>query len=569
MIRFREVSFSYQKPPEWVIRQANFEIPPGRFCLVCGASGSGKSTLLRLINGLVPHFSGGYVEGEIAVQGVNPIQAGPAQMSRRVGFVFQDPETQFILDNVEDEIAFNLENAAVPPAEISQRIQEVLQAIGIEHLRHRRLASFSGGEKQKVAIATVLSLTPSILILDEPTSQLDGQSAEEILTLIQHLARQRELTILLAEHRLDRLLHFADMLVYLPGDGRPIQSGDPRRVLLEMEIAPPVVQLAKRLGYHPLPLSIAEGRQMIHALGLDRLDHHHSQNREQESSSESSYPLLSVEEVSVAYGTKPVLSKVNFQLFPSQLTCLMGHNGAGKTTLLRAILGLVSLRQGTIRLQGKDLAAVPTHERSRYIGYLPQDPNALLFAETVQEELMLTLRNHGLAEDPERVNELLQKLGLSASGGRYPRDLSVGERQRVALGAILITQPPLLLLDEPTRGLDEKAKAELGDLLRTLKEKGKTILVVTHDVEFMLKIADQLLVLKEGELIGDGFPPEVLRTTAIRPAQLLQLFPQQNFSGLEQVLAAIDEVWYRRHDKNGPQPALVFRSDGNKPRPPE
>lgn len=567
MIRFHKVSFRYAQSGQWVIQGANFEIPQGSFCLVCGASGSGKSTLLRLINGLVPHFSGGTVEGRVEVNGLNPIQAGPAQMSRIVGFVFQDPETQFILDNVEDEMAFNLENAAIPPQEIARRIEETLQALGIQHLRRRRLGDLSGGEKQKVAIATVLSLAPAILVLDEPTSQLDGQSAEEILTLIQTLARQRQMTIVVAEHRLDRLLHFADRLIYLPACGQSPQVGEPQQILPLMEAVPPVVQLGKRLGVHPLPLNVTEGRQMLQSLGLDRINHRGLSLATNPTGSQSMPPILSVERVSVSYGKTQVLSEVSLSLFPAQITCLMGANGAGKTTLLRAMLGLVPLQQGRIWLQSTDITNLPTWQRSRTIGYLPQDPNALLFSETVLEECLLTLRNHGLPAAQGKVTQVLDQLGLLEYAQRYPRDLSVGERQRVALGAILITEPQVILLDEPTRGLDERAKARLGELLGALKAKGVATLVVTHDVEFVLSLADRVCLLKEGKIVADGSPHAVLRQAALPPAQILQLFPDHNFRLVDEVWEAIGEVWSHTPGKNDHQVAPVCHNDGNKPPP--
>jgi energy-coupling factor transport system ATP-binding protein len=565
MIRFHNVSFSYSPAQRWVIRGANFALPPGIFCLVCGASGSGKSTLLRLINGLVPHFSGGIVEGEIDVQGVNPIQVGPQQMSRQVGFVFQDPETQFILDRVEDEIAFNLENAAIPAPQIAQRITDTLQALGILHLRQRRLESLSGGEKQKVAIATVLSLAPSVLVLDEPTSQLDGHSAEEILTLVQNLARQRKLTIVIAEHRLDRLLHFTDYLVYLPGKEQPPLAGDPRQVLLQMESVPPVVQLGKRLGVQPLPLSVAEGRQMLQNVGMDRLAHRSSFSQSWLTNRESRQAVLSLEKLRVVFGKTQALSLVSLQLYASQILCVMGSNGAGKTTLLRAILGLAPLQEGRIQLLSEDITALSTWKRSRLIGYLPQDPNALLFSETVLEELLLTLRNHALPEDAEKAGSLLEKLGLATHADRYPRDLSVGERQRVALGAILVTQPLVLLLDEPTRGLDERAKSRLSDLLRDFRDRGMAILVVTHDVEFMLNLADRLVILENGRLIADGAPAEVLLASKLPPAQILQLFPNQGFRSIDEVWQAMGEALSRMPDKNDHQALLVCHSDDNRP----
>lgn len=565
MIRFHNVSFSYSAGQRWVIRGANFAIPPGSFCLVCGASGSGKSTFLRLINGLVPHFSGGVVEGEIDVEGVNPIQVGAEQMSRRVGFVFQDPETQFILDRVEDEIAFNLENAALPAPEIAQRITDTLQALNILHLRQRRLESLSGGEIQKVAIATVLSLAPSILVLDEPTSQLDGQSAEDILTLVQNLAQQRKFTIVIAEHRLDRLLHLTDYLVYLPGEEQPPLAGDPRQILVQMETVPPVVQLGKRLGVRPLPLSVAEGRQMLEDLGLDHLARRSNLSQSWLTNGESAQAVLSLEKVSVIFGKTQALSRVSLQLYASQILCMMGSNGAGKTTLLRAILGLAPLQEGRIQLLSEDITAFPTWKRSRLIGYLPQNPNALLFSETVLEELLLTLHNHALPETVEKAVSLLEKLGLATHANRYPRDLSVGERQRVALGAILITQPLVLLLDEPTRGLDERAKSGLSDLLCDFRNRGMAILVVTHDVEFMLTLADRLCILENGRLVADGLPAQVLQASDMPLAQILQLFPNQGFRRIDEVWQAMREALSRMPDKSDHPALLVYHSDDNRP----
>ncbi len=259
MITFEHVSFTYPSATRPALNNVSFELPSGDFVLLVGPSGAGKSTLLRCINGLVPHFSGGALTGNIRVNDLDPVAATPQVMSRHVGFVFQDPEAQFVMDRVEDEMAFALENAAMPPVEMRVRVEETLDLLDLAPLRDRALVTLSGGERQRVAIAAALALRPEILILDEPTSQLDPKSAEDVLTALVRLNQDLGLTILLAEHRLERVLPFVDSLLYLDDASGPVRVGDPRDVLPEVELGPPLVQLGKRLGWQPLPLTIKEG----------------------------------------------------------------------------------------------------------------------------------------------------------------------------------------------------------------------------------------------------------------------------------------------------------------------
>jgi len=252
MIRIDGLGFHYPDQVLPALDNVNLALPESAFALVTGHSGSGKSTLLRCINGLVPHFSGGRIRGRVRVNGLDPVAATPRVMSRHVGFVFQDPETQFVLDRVEDEIAFALENAAVPRPEMRLRVEEVLDLLDLSPLRERRLGTLSGGERQRVAIASALAFRPQIMVLDEPTSQLDPKSAEDVLSALVRLNQDLGLTILLAEHRLERVLPFVDQIVHLVRGVPGALSGSPREVLKQIELAPPVVRLAKGLGWHPL-----------------------------------------------------------------------------------------------------------------------------------------------------------------------------------------------------------------------------------------------------------------------------------------------------------------------------
>jgi energy-coupling factor transporter ATP-binding protein EcfA2 len=522
MITFEHVSYTYPETTRPALQDVSLHLPEGLFTLVMGPSGAGKSTLLRCINGLVPHFSGGGLAGTITVDGLDPVQATPQVLSRHVGFVFQDPEAQFVVDRVEDEIAFALENAALPRQEMRVRVEEALDLLDLAPLRDRRLETLSGGEQQRVAIAAALALRPSILVLDEPTSQLDPKSAEDVLHALMRLNSDLGLTIVLAEHRLERVLPFVDHLVCLSGDGSILASGPPRQVLHNLKLVPPLVTLGRALGWEPLPLTIKEGRQFSRE--WTRPDATIPPTKQ--AANWLGDPYLQVRDVEAGYDGQPVLRGVNLDVWPGEIVALMGRNGSGKTTLLKSIVGLLRPRCGYLKVAGEKVADRDVAEVCRQVGYLPQDPNALLFADTVLEELAVTLRNHALeTEPPIAPHALLERLGIDGQADAYPRDLSAGERQRVALGAITVTRPGALLLDEPTRGLDYAAKRALVDLLRGWRDQGMAILLVTHDVELAAAAADRIVLMSQGEIIASGDPAQVLGASPLFAPQVARLFP--------------------------------------------
>jgi len=548
MIHFDHLTYTYPGSPRPVLNGVTLHIAEGELVLVAGPSGVGKSTLLRCLDGLVPHFTGGTLSGRILVAGHDPVAEGPQVLSRVVGFVFQDPEAQFVVDQVEDEVAFALENAAIPRTEMRARVEEVLNLLDLVPLRDRRLDTLSGGEMQRVAIAAALALRPRILVLDEPTSQLDPRSAEEVLQALLRLNRDIGLTVILSEHRLERILPHVDRLVYMPllsprgsGSTQAVLSGPPRRILPQMDLTPPLVTLGKELGWEPLPLTVEEGRQFAQdavsgpGFQVSRLD----------LKPETVKPetILQVDGISFVYDNTPALTDVTLSVGQGELVALMGRNGSGKTTLLKCIVGLLRPERGEIALMRESLAGQETADICKRIGYLPQEPDDLLFADTVADEMEVTLRNHGLVDDPPIAPaDLLARLDLSDLVRSYPRDLSVGQRQRVALGAVTVTHPRLLLLDEPTRGMDYPAKREMIRLLQDWQVEGMGVLLVTHDVELAAQAADRIVLLDRGQIIADGHPAEVLTASSFFAPQVTQLFPGTGWLTVRDALAGLRAV---------------------------
>jgi energy-coupling factor transport system ATP-binding protein len=542
MIEFDRVSYTYPGSDRPALHHLSFTLPVGEVVTVVGRSGAGKSTLLRCLNGLVPHFSGGTLAGNVRVLGLDPVAMGPQGMSRHVGFVFQDPESQFVMDRVEDEIAFALENAAMPPQEMRVRVEETLDLLDLAPLRDRPLAHLSGGERQRVAIAAALALRPAVLVLDEPTSQLDPKSAEDVLNALARLNSDLGLTIIIAEHRLERVLPFTDHLLYLPDLRESRQGlllGDPRAVLLQMALTPPLVRLAKRLDWSPLPLTIKEGLRHSRSMTVPPAPPGPIP------SAAGMSPLVAARQLTVAYAKTPAVRGVDFALHPGEIVAVMGRNGSGKTTLLKTLVGLLRPTSGHVTVSGQDTAKLDVAAISRTVGYLPQDPNTLLFADTVLDELAITLRNHGYDPDgpaarlPVDPHALLAQLGLAPLAHAYPRDLSTGERQRVALAAILVVKPAALLLDEPTRGLDYGAKAKLAELLAGWRDQGMGIALVTHDVELAAMLADRVVLMSQGEIIAQGAPGAVMGASPFFAPQIARLFPNSGWLTPEDVYRSV------------------------------
>lgn len=521
MIKFENLSFSYPQTTEVVLNSVNFCIKPGTLTLVTGASGSGKSTLLRCINGLVPHFSGGTISGKISVFGSNPIEEGPEILASKVGFVFQEPEAQFVFDIVEDEIAFALENLGMPREQMHDRVNQIIKRTHLADIRRKKINNISGGEKQKVAIASALVSMPQVLVLDEPTSQLDPSSAEEILEQIVTLKKQLGLTVILSEHRLERLLPYADSMIYLAPD-KKVHVATPQEILPIMQQVPPVTKIAKMFQISPLALTVKEFPVQEISRKYQLIQVTPEETRKQPQT------LIDIKNLNTKIGEKRILKNLSLELHQNEILTLLGENGSGKTTLLRSILGLID-STGERLLFGENMFERSLMEIIQYIAYLPQNPNDLLFADSVLDELRITLANHNLNRGDSELSLFLEQFNLGEKKNRYPRDLSVGERQRTALASITVHDPQIILLDEPTRGLDYHAKQALKEIFVRWRNAGKAILLVTHDVEFAALLAERVAILEKGNIIFDGDPRIGFSQFPTFMTKTAQIFPQTNW----------------------------------------
>lgn len=513
-VRFSDVSFAYAGQ-DAVLHGVDWAIDEGQFVLVAGESGSGKSTMLRCLNGLVPHFSGGRFGGEVMVHGFDTRRHGPRTLSASVGFVFQDPDAQRVSPIVEDELAFGMEQRGVPRSMMRKRVEEVLDLVGIAPLRHRDLNTLSGGERQRVAVAAALALQPRMLVLDEPTSQLDPWGADDVMTALERLNHELGLTVVLAEHRLERVVPLADGMRAITARG--IIDGTPREVIAQLEDAmvPPVPRLGRAMEWTPIPLTVKDGRQHVRRLQMA------PRAPDPRTVPARGPRVVGLAGVHASFGRRAVLRDVSIDFHAGEIVALMGRNGSGKTTLLRSLMGFHRPDRGTINVLGRNVEQNDPSDFAGLVGYLPQRPSSILFNETLRAELAFTLA-HGDGISHE-IDVQLIELDLLSLADRDPRDLSTGEQERAALAAVLVSNPDVLLLDEPTRGMDYRRKQALASLLRRRSDAGILTLIATHDVELVAECATRVVLLGDGEIIADGPPHEVLSGSLAYSTQINRL----------------------------------------------
>jgi energy-coupling factor transport system ATP-binding protein len=542
MIRVEDLVVTYEGNERPALRTPRLLIGEGELVLVAGPTGSGKSTFLRALNGLVPHFTGGRVAGRVVIDGRDTRECRPRDLADVIALVQQNPAASFVADTVEDEIAYGMETLGVPPGVMRRRVEETLDLLGLAGVRRRVLRELSGGQQQRVAIAAVLAAGPHVVVLDEPTSALDPVAAEEVLSAVQRLVHDLGLTVVLAVHRLERVIHHADQMIIVQ-DGVASALLSPAEAMRRSPVFPPVIELGRMCGWEPLPLSVRAARRLAGPLRdalapvlleadaqarrrdlaprrrprLGRLD-------PARRTSPAPEPAARLRRATVRLGDTVALREVDLRFGHGDVTAVMGRNGAGKSTLLWCLAGQRRPQSGSVSVAGADPSAMTPGARARLVGMVPQDPMALLYAETVARECADADRECQAA--PGATADLLALIAGPIDPGRHPRDLSEGQRLALALAIVLSREPGLVLLDEPTRGLDYAAKARLVAVLRRLAGAGHAVVMATHDVELAAEVATRVVLLADGEVVADDPSPQVLAaSTAYAPQVARVLHP--------------------------------------------
>ena len=510
-LEVHDLSYRYRSRSEPALQGVSFRVRRGELVLVAGASGSGKTTLMRILNGLIPHsYRGGDLRGTLRILGHDPTGVSLAQRSLWVGTVLQDPERQIIGAYVFNDVAFGLENLAVPRPEMVRRVDGVLQALEIGHLRERETYALSGGEKQKVAVAGTLVMEPDVLLLDEPLANLDPAGVDEALALIRRLVDAGK-TVLLIEHRVEDVLRIRPDRVLFLEAGRQryfgpvegfLQVAHPQEVKLPAEVA---VQRLRAQGVTAEP----------------------PPRRPRTTDAE---PLIVLEGVTFGYtDDRAVLHDLHAAVYPGDVIALLGPNGAGKTTLVRHLIGLARPRQGRVRVQGRDTRAVSVAQLARSVGFVFQNPRHMLFAPTVWEEFAFGPRNLGFPEERVQANvrRSLDIVDLADYATVSPLALSFGQQRRAAIGAVLSMDPAVLVLDEPTAGQDYRHYIAFMDAI--VRMPFAAIVFITHDLDLAVRYANRVWLMHAGRLVADGPPEEVLaqddllQQCRLRPTSLLRL----------------------------------------------
>lgn len=604
MIRFEQVSVTYAGAGRPALHGVDLVVPEGELTLLVGPSGVGKSTLLGTVSGLVPHFTGGTLHGRVTVAGRDTRTHRPRELADVVGTVGQDPVAHFVTDVVEDELAYGMESLGLAPAVMRRRVEETLDLLGLNGLRDRPLASLSGGQQQRVAIGSVLTTHPKVLVLDEPTSALDPAAAEEVLAVLQRLVHDLGTTVLMAEHRLERVVQYADRVLLLPAPGGAAVLGSPAEVMSLSPVHPPVVSLGRLAGWSPLPLSVRDARRLapplrtrlagacaepavpaqgragipngdvgpaapaagppavavpgpasgpgqVPAAGppadparrglLARLLRRTGPAVRGGGSAAAADavggPVALVRGLSVRRGRVEVLHGIDLTVAAGEIVALMGRNGAGKSTLLASLVGTLAPTAGEVCVGGRAPHRTPPQEMVRRVGLVPQEPRDLLYADTVAAECAAADADAGA--EPGSCRTLVSTLLPEVADGTHPRDLSEGQRLALALALVLTGRPGLLLLDEPTRGLDYAAKARLIEVLRALAAEGHAIVLATHDVELAAELAHRVVILAGGEVVADGPTAEVVVSSPAFAPQVAKVLAPDHWLTVSQVARAL------------------------------
>ncbi|SMC24664.1 energy-coupling factor transport system ATP-binding protein [Clostridium acidisoli DSM 12555] len=502
-IEAKNIDYYYPREEKKTLESINFIIEKGDFVLLTGESGSGKSTLAKCISGSIPNFYGGTIGGQIYLNGKLIKDIEHVERAKEITMVFQDPERQLVMNKVHREIAFGLENVGIEENKIKRRVFEAMQYSNLLQLAYRDINTLSGGEKQKVAIASALSYMPNCIILDEPTSQLDPSAAFEVCELVKRINEELGITIIVIEQRIDKWFDVADKIMVME-KGRKIFFGNKEEMYDEKsgkleKFLPTYLKLSKFLQLNNRPEGLKNIRKSIRNFKFAKPIVEEKKVEKE---------AIQVKNLSCKYGEVEAIKDLSLSVNCMDFLAILGSNGAGKSTFMKTIIGLNKYK-GSIKIFEKEVSKIKLTELSKIVGYVSQNPNDYLTKDTVYEELKFTLDNHKLKEY-EVIDEVLKALKIYEFKDKNPRDLSGGQRQRVAVASILVLNPKILMLDEPTRGMDINAKKDLGEILKNLNKSGTTIILITHDADFAAEYCNKFMLMFNGEKVSIGSKTDVL-----------------------------------------------------------
>ncbi|MEM1547103.1 MAG: ABC transporter ATP-binding protein [Candidatus Methanomethylicia archaeon] len=520
IIEVKNLSFQYINSNHLVLNNINLKIYEGETILILGPSGCGKSTLALCLNGIIPHAIKGYMKGEVFIDGINTKDCPLHELTQKVGIVFQDPETQFCTLYVEDEVAFGPENLCLPKEEIEKRITQSLKRVELLKYRKTRLDKLSGGEKQRLALAAILAMNPKIIIFDEPTSNLDPLGTNTVFSIIKEMSKDPTKTVLLIEHKIDDIIDIIDRIFIMNTNGNIIDSGPPREIIEKVsekyrELGiwiPQVSELAIILRRYydilrnePIPLTVEEAINFLEKIKIaEKLISSRHLIKKIEESHEV---VLSIKDLEFKYPDGTVaLKKVNLEVLKGDFLALIGGNGSGKTTLALCMIGALPIPRGKVYINGKDITSMTRYEIAKEVGYVFQYPEHQFIEAKVIDEVAFSLkvRKAPTKEIEKKVANILKLFSLDKYASSNPFILSQGEKRRLSVATMLIVEPNILILDEPTFGQDEQNSRYIMELLKNLNEKGKTIIMITHDMNLVAKYAKKVAVMSNGEIIFNG-----------------------------------------------------------------
>ncbi|MGH9682994.1 MAG: ABC transporter ATP-binding protein [Candidatus Acidiferrales bacterium] len=556
IIQINDLVYSYRRQQHRpALHGVTLELGAGEFVAIAGRAGSGKSTLCYALNGLIPHSFGGRMEGRVVICGLNTRTVSVPELARRVGFVLQNAESQLVGLTVEEDVTFGLENIGLPREEVARRVQAALRTVRLEENLDRSPWTLSGGQKQRLSIAAAIAFQPQVLVLDNPTAELDPIGKEEVMTALARLNSELGLTMVIVNQELEEVLPYASRLILMDA-GHIVRMGSPAEVIDCTDDVrragvklPEVAQVAYLLRSNGLwtdrlPLTVDDAAQKLQKLPLAEKRSRVSVLRQDVRGE----PMIEMENVSFSYpGGKPVLREVALTVRRGEFVALMGPNGSGKTTLAKQMNGLLIPTAGRVLVRGVDTRALRVANLAKTVGYVFQNPDHQLFSRTTAEELAFGPRNLGWSKSEVRnaVRRGLDQIGGQSRGQEDPFFMGLAERKLVAIASVLTMRPEVLMLDEPATGADHQATLRIMSYLSQLHRQGLTIVIVTHDVSLAANYADRMVVLRSGMIVLDGTPREIfqrrdqLRSCSVMPPQVAALAQKLDRSSF---ICRVDEM---------------------------